>query len=196
MTNTKQFNEVLTKISYVFKKGIYVLENQFILPNEKSDDELVGSFALILTDKCKDALTEVLGETEEAYAITDVKAAKTNIEGYYFPIQDADVIKNYNSQLDAIFDEFENEEEFDVLNLSEQDYEAFISGDTIRLANPYGSDLEINKSMFPLLTEKNIKNFHYMMKDDENSVSTTLSVWIDTDWFTIYDNLMYINLVI
>lgn len=187
-------NDVLTKISNVFKTDMYVLDYCHCMGGIESEEKTVGENLLMLSPNTIEIFKESFPDHSNIF-FKDIKKSKQDLQEFIeTKIRENEmneVSKRRNILLNFIkkCDKWENfhfsEEQINVLYKECGTLELF--GD-----DKDKSTILISKSIFPMITEKNINDVCYHVLDDKNDGMGNLMLSYDTDYFQIYSLIRFV----
>lgn len=190
------FNDLMTKISNVFKSDLYILNNKYCIGGAESEDKNITQIVCILTPDCSELIKETFQESDVIY-IKDVKKVKDNIEEFsslkIFDSEKKDLIKQRDKVLDFAlkvdnWKSFEfSDEDIESIFSDGKAYELFTENDKI-------PSVTVSKSLFPMVKEKVANFLYYQIYIPENEDDLIhLITSFDTEWFQIYNLIQYIK---
>lgn len=186
-------SEFLTKISYVFKSDIYVIDHKYILGGPSSETKNIGKMCCVLTEETSNLLkTEV--SDKDFFVIINVKEAKKNLqENLNENIWEStkDIAKDTLKDFKKVIKKITEWKEFTFDEKSHDDF--FNKNITVKACDKETeTPISISKNMFPMLTEKNLEKLGYKL-DTSGEYTDNLITKFDTDFFTIYEILYFLN---
>lgn len=199
MAKPLTFNELLTKLSNVFKKDMYIYKYKFCIAGNDSDAETEGSFICTLNEEYADLIKSLYKDKEYIF-FSDVKKAKKEPETYITSINDdfsQHIIKKKFDSLNKVISKSNGWEE---LKLSEDDVnEIFFERKLFPLFkdDKTKATFDLAKSAFPIISEKNINEYvimyNYLGTDEEDNISSLLFSY-SLEWFKVDEYIMYLEL--
>ena len=123
---TLKINDLFTKIQYVFKNDIFIIDNKYVIGGSKSELANVGEMFCVLNDDyielCKSEITET-----EAISINNIKDAKKDLSkevnyNIHTTVEESirTILKNRKNHI-------KNISEWKKLEFSESDYDDFFN---------------------------------------------------------------------
>ena len=199
MKEKNAYGDFLNKIVKIYKRDMYVLDNQFLLPGKVSDEELVGHMICVMNiEKIKSIISD-FGTT---YFISDIRAAKKamaeNTENTYVSTK---LLKSELESViktkDKLMNKISNIKSWDELIFDEETLNSiFTEGNTIELFKDDKKipSVTIRNSVFPLLTEKTATSIFYNVYKSNNDDIWYLTFMYNTDFFQCYNIITYIDM--
>lgn len=190
------FNDLMTKISNVFKSDLYILNNKYCIGGPESEDENITQIVCLLTPECSEIIKQTFPDSDVVY-IKDVKKIKDNFDDFsslkIFETEKKDLLKRRDKILDLAlkvdtWNSFEFTED-DIIDIFKEGmtYELFTNNDKI-------PSVTISKSLFPMVKEKGANSLYYQIyipESDDDLIHLITS--FDTEWFQIYNLIQYIK---
>lgn len=190
------FNDLMTKISNVFKSDLYILNNKYCIGGPESEDENITQIVCLLTPDCSDIIKQTFPDSDVVY-IKDVKKIKDNFDEFsslkIFETEKKDLLKRRDKILDLALKvenwcsfDFSDEDISNIFNEG-MTYELFTNNSKI-------PSVTISKSLFPMVKEKVAKSLYYQIYIPDNDDDLIhLITSFDTEWFQIYNLIQYIK---
>ena len=190
------FNDLMTKISNVFKSDMYILNNKYCIGGTESEEKNITQIVCLLTPECSDLIKETFPDSDVVY-IKDVKKIKDDLDEFsslkIFETEKKDLINRRDKVLDRAlkvdtWKSFEFSDE-DISNIFSEGmtYELFTNNDKI-------PSVTISKSLFPMVKEKGANLLYYQIDIPDNDDDLIhLITSFDTEWFQIYNMIQYIK---
>jgi len=190
------FNELMTKISNVFKTDVYILNNTYCIGGSESEEKNITQIVCLLTPESSELIKQTFPDTEVVY-IKDVKKIKDDLEEFsslkIFESERKDLIKRRDKILDLAL----KVNAWMSFNFTDEDIEnIFSEGMTYELFtdNDKIPSVTISKSLFPMVKEKAANALYYQIYIPDNDDDLIhLITSFDTEWFQIYNLIQYIK---
>ena len=188
-----KLTELFTKISYVFKTDIYVLQHKYIVGGSDSNLKNTGTMICILNEETSELMKREVSEKDFFY-IKNIKEAKTDLEDNLvldiLPTTKSGVEEN----LKSLIKEKNKVKNWGSITLTEDEYDDFFNKNiSINICKDETlTPIVVCKNMFPMLTEKNFENLKYYLKINGEFTDNLLTKF-DTDYFELYNFLYYLN---
>ena len=188
-----KINDLFTKISYVFKNDIFIINNKYVIGGSKSELANVGEMFCVLNDDyielCKSDITET-----EIISINNIKDAKKDLSKEVNYNIHTTVEENIRTILKNRKNHIKNISEWKKLEFSESDYDDFFNkGLNVELFKDKKlPSITINKNIFPLLTEKTFENFSYNVKINDELCKFICK--LELPFFTLYMIYFYLDI--
>lgn len=188
-----KFDDLVTKIGYVYKNDVFVIKNKYLLGGPISEDKNIGSMICELSEESIEGLLEKLGDKAiDFYKIKEIKKIKKDFNGNYedtiLPTT-KELMLGRKKKFTSLINDVTN---WTPLTLSDEEKDRFFNqGLSISLPSNNGVDLELRTSMFPMLKEDNLSDLYYDINYDEELTMVITKFTIPH--FTIYTVLSYLN---
>ena len=200
MAKALDFNMLLTKLSNVFKHDMYIYNNKYCIGGTESENENEGQILCVLNQEASDLLKSIY--KSDYISFSDIKKAKKEPEVYMSIVKDSITQKLIKTQYESLqneIDKKENKCKWNTLELSESDIEDIFVNRNLHAF--FENDdkvptVELVKSTFPLLSEKNVGDTEIMYKSfgkDENDIAS-LVIGYPTELFYVYNYIMYFSM--
>lgn len=190
------FNDLMTKISNVFKSDLYIINNKYCIGGNESEEKNITHLLCILNDDCSKLVKDIFPDNEIVY-IKDVKKIKEDIEQFssldIFETEKEDIIKRRDIILNLAL-KIDSWKDF---NFTDEDLnDIFNEGKTFELFTEENNipSVIISKSLFPMIKENTANKLYYQIfvPENENDLVQLITSF-DTDWFQIYNLIQYIK---
>ena len=188
-----KLTDVFTKLSYVFKTDLFIINKKYVIGGSDSNLKNVGTMMCELSDDSIEVIKEELPDSDMIY-IKNIKDAKKNL--------DDNIVINIlpttkNNMLDSLEDTIKMIDKckrWDNFKLSEEEYKDFFDKSiTIQVCKDETvTPISIAKVLFPMLTEKNFENLVYNLKTD-GEYTDNLITKFEIEYFTLYNILYFLN---
>ena len=186
------YNDFLNKVLKIYKKDMYVIDNQYLLPGKYSDEELTGHTLCIINIE---NISE-LAKPSKLYFLSSVKDAKVEFDKFckteFNSIEEKDIQDKYKSLLSTI----NSINTWDELIFTDEEKNAlFANGETLDLFK-YDKKIpsvKISKSVFPLITEKGNTSIYYNVKKTDEEMYRLVFKY-QTEYFQFFNILYYLDL--
>lgn len=198
MAKKNYLSDLLIKLSTVFPKDAYIINNMYCMEGPLSKPETAGYYLCALTPEVTNYLKEELKSNEIVY-LKSIKNAKTD-----FNEPNVQILKNE----DDIYEIEENmkklksivmdpSNEWKQFNFTEEELISLF--DDCKFVTLFANDslippISISKSLLPLMTKKNMNSSIYttkLCKGDEEL--TKLIIDFDHELFHMYMMYEYLN---
>lgn len=199
MAKELTINEVLTKLAYIFKKDMYVINHSIVIGGMDTEIINPGSFLV----KLKSEFIEVFKKEFEGKSLiyfSDVKKAKKEPEKYIFTNTEL-IFKNiedkeeYEGRKNKLLSETDRIKSWNKVEFTEEQLELLYEASTnVKLFETVKEvpSLVITKSVFPLITEKNVDILYYSITEEKRYDNMYKIVFTyDIDFFTVYNLIFY-----
>lgn len=203
MATKKQLTskDILNKLSGIFKKDIYIVNNLYCIGGNITEKETTGISMCILTTDIAEILKEEFGSYRIIY-IEDVKKEKAVLDtdkGLYLKVkftkEEEKVILNNVDNLNNTIKKIETWEKF---NWTDDEVVAILdSGDMITLFTDSKDipELFVSKVVFPGIAKNNISSLYYSVyKSKDLKGVYELVTSLDIDIFQLYTITRFIDL--
>lgn len=182
----KTFRDLLVKLNNVFSSDMYLVNCLYVIAGKESDEDNKGYYLCKLTPEliaiCKDGL-----DPNKVYFISDIRSAKDDLSTYMKEVESAEEIAESNKRIKFIEDYVNKTETWNNFPFTEIDIKNIFSDG---LCEDFFEDdantptITLSKSLFPLVTEKNVNRLYYnfFVKEDY----ADLLVSFDFDFFNLY----------
>lgn len=153
----------LMKIVNIFPKDMYLVHNWCAIAGTESDDENRGLYICILNSDVRELLNKSFPNNPVIYikSVRDAKADVTKID----EVLDEKIIKNIENTVDSFMKSFNNYDTWETFNFTETEInDLFEERKSLMLFenDENRSPLIISKSVFPLITGKNINDVKFV----------------------------------
>lgn len=193
--------DILNKLSSIFKKDIYIVNNIYCIGGNITEKETTGISFCILNTDIAETLKEEFGNYRILY-IEDIKKEKASLEtdkGLYLKVKfsknEEKVILNTIENLNNIIKRIDT---WDKFNWTESEIVAILdSGDMITLFtdNKNIPELFVSKVVFPGIAKNNINSLYYSVyKSKDLKGIYELVTSLDVDIFQLYTITRFIDL--
>ena len=193
---TFTFNDLMTKISNVFKSDMYIIGNKYCIGGAESEEKNITQIVCVLTPECTKLVQDIFNESEVVY-IEDVKKVKDDLEKFsslkIFGSEKDDLIKRRDKVLDLVM-KVDTWKSFNFTNEIIEDI--FTNGMTYELFTDEEEipSVTISKSLFPMVKEKGANELYYQIYIPDNEYDLIeLITSFDTEWFQIFNLIQYIQ---
>jgi hypothetical protein len=182
----KTFRDLLVKLNNVFSSDMYLVNCLYVIAGKESDEDNKGYYLCKLTPElisiCKDGL-----DPNKVYFISDIRSAKDDLSTYMKEVESVKEIDEINKRIKFIEDYVNKTETWNNFPFTEIDIKNIFSDG---LCEDFFEDddntptITLSKSLFPLVTEKNVNRLYYnfFVKEDY----ADLLVSFDFDFFNLY----------
>lgn len=182
----KTFRDLLVKLNNVFSSDIYIVNCIYVVAGKESDEDNKGYYLCKLTLELNDICKEEL-DPSKIYYISDIRSAKDDLASYLKEITDEEEISNINERIKFIENYVNKTEAWSNFPFTEIDIKNIFSDG---LCEDFFEDDEntptitLSKSLFPLVTEKNVSSLYYNFFVKENYAD--LLVVFNYNFFNLY----------
>lgn len=191
------FNDILTKVSNVFKADMYLLDYQFCLGGKESEDSTSYTSICILSPEAIELVKEMFPNNKDIL-FTNVKKAKTELAEYSKTDLSKTEIDNIIKRKESILQIVNNINTWNSFDFTEETWNDIIKeGKTIEMFENDDTipTVLIGKSVFPMVTVKNTSNLYYQLIKPKNEYDLyKLVTSFDTELFQIYTIIQYLKL--
>lgn len=180
------FRDLLVKVSNVFSTDMYIVNNTYLIAGKKSDENCMGYYLCRLSPDMTNLCNEKLNG-EKIYFISNIKNAKDNLSDFSTEINDDKTILEIRKKIDDLLNKINAKETWEKFKFSKTDIDnLFVNNLSFDIFkdNDKIPNITISKSVFPLLTEKNVSDLYY--KVYLNNEYTTFVVSLDFPMFQLY----------
>ena len=188
-----KLTELFTKISYVFKTDIYVLQHKYTVGGSDSNLKNTGTMFCILNEEISELMKREVSEKDFFY-IKNIKDAKKNLEDNIVINILPTTKTNMLESLEDINKMISTCKKWDNFKLTEEEHKDFFDkAITIHVCKDETvTPISIAKVLFPMLTEKNFENLVYNLKTD-GEYTDNLITKFEIEYFTLYNILYFLN---
>jgi hypothetical protein len=173
---------------------MYIINNQYVIGGSESEENNSGYYLCRLSpcviEVCKD-----LFDSNKIYYISNIKNAKDKLNDYLSEVKNKSEIEDINKRIQDMLDCINKTETWKSFNFSENDitnlFENNISMNLFQ-DNKKIPEITISKSLFPLVTEKNVSDLYYNITTDKEY--NELIVSLDFPLFQLYMVYKYIDI--
>lgn len=187
------YSTLMTKIANIFKSDMYIINSTYCIGG-KDSEEKNNSYALCLLNKEYSDIIKELFPDEEIIYIKDVKKSKEDLSLVSTDIKEKEkILKRYKDLLEIVnsITAWEN------LKLPENAIKTvFKDGLTYELFKDEDiPSVLIAKSLFPMVSEKNIDTLAYNVIIPNNEFDLVkLVTSLNTEWFQIFNLIQYLQI--
>lgn len=198
MAKDLTLNDILTKITNVFKTDMYIVDDCICIGGNESEESNPGTFICFLTKQCSDIVKESFPNSR-VIQISDMRKAKTDLDNFSKELKgkQAHEIAELSDELYSVVKKPKTWNQFvdnDEIGITSDDMNDIMKNGNIKFIFNDNNDkpsIPIGKSLFPLVTSKNTSDIVYSyMTEDKNTGLHTFILSLDTDLFQIY-NIIY-----
>lgn len=191
-------NEILTKLAYIYTKDVYILAYKDCIGGKYSEELNEGLILSELDNDFSSILKDELGDKSYIY-ISDIKKAKKDPDIYIKKLS----ISEANDILEKFRDKnskFKNVKKWNTLNFSDEDVEDIFTLRNIHWLFDEDTDeinIQVAKSTFPLLSEKNAKDTdinYYTIKPKNTTELATIYLYYMTEHIKISEIIEYFDI--
>lgn len=192
------FGTILTKIAYVFKKDVYIIDYRYCMGGEESESENVGNYLCELNENTSVILKEIFPNSEIIY-FSDIKKAKKDLNAYSSTEIGDDIKEKINNRKKTLLKELDNVKKWKDFPFTEELlHKIFKNGETVELFTDDDSipSITISKTLFPLVTEKKYDSLVYSIswnEDDTDELCKFITSF-DTEILRLYGLFYFISL--
>jgi len=172
-----ELNDVLTKLSYIFPSDMYILDRKDVVEGKKSFERNDGHYTCSLSTEAVEVIKKYLPKKKYIY-ISDVKKAKKDLDEFLSTDIDDDTIMELEAERSRFLTKCEDIEIWNELNINEKIIDdIFIGKETTILIPEYNKlEIEVSKSLLPLITKKNINELRYSTRKVEGLPEVVVDV--------------------
>lgn len=187
-------NDILTKISSVFKTDMYILDYCHCIGGIESEDKTVGENLLMLSSNTIEVFKKSFPDKSNIF-FKDIKKSKQDLGEFVKTNINEHELKSALKRRDLLFDFIKKCNSWESFHFTEEQINVlFKECGTLEL---FGDDknkskILISKSIFPMITEKNINDVCYHVLDDKEDGMGNLILSYDTDYFQIYSLIRFV----
>ena len=190
--------DVFTKVSYIFKKDTYFIQNRYCIGGVESEGCNVSRFLCIFSPDVMNILKEEFQDNEVVF-ITDIKKVKKDYDTYL----KTDLSDEQKKEIIDIKDKMEKEilniDTWKPFNFSEDEAKNLIDFNNTHELFSDNTDVPavtISKAIFPIIKSTEVSSLYYNVKvpEDKNEL-VDLYVSYDTQWFQVYNKVQYIETI-
>lgn len=190
------FNDLMTKISNIFKSDLYIINNKYCIGGADSEDKNITQILCLLNQESSNLVKEQFPDTDIIY-IKDVKKIKENfdenIELKIFESEKNDLLNKRDKIMKLVL----NIDSWKSFEFTESDItDIFTDGKTFEMFTEDSNipNLTISKTLFPMVKEKTVNQLFYQIFIPDNEYELIqLVTSFDTEWFQIYNLIQYIK---
>ena len=196
MAKALDFFDILTKLSHVYSKDIYIINNKYIIGGKETEDETSSSFICSLNDELANVIKEKF-ENEDFIYIANIKKAKTEYEDNVRTGIRGDIKKTNLENFNKLYESISKVKWWKKLNLTEDQFNDLLkNNNTLELFKDDDENptVIITKDLLPLVNDKNYENIYYTLDTLEGNIER-LIISIDTEWMQIYDVVYYLDIL-
>jgi len=192
--------DVLNKLSTIFTKDMYLVQNRYCIGGNETEDETIGKSICILSPDIVDIFIDYFGNTQVIF-FENIKKAKSafGTEDEYKYVKVRMEERNKKQHIDAkdnlmkVIDSIKGWSQF---NFTEEELHSIMDeGTTVTLFN--NSDVPpvtVSKSIFPSIKAKDFDSLYYNVSKTRNLKNTyTFVLSYDHEIFQFYNILYYIK---
>ena len=182
----KTFRDLLVKLNNVFSSDMYLVNDIYVVAGKESDEDNKGYYLCKLTPEliaiCKDEF-----DPNKVYFINDIRSAKDDLASHINEVTDKGEIEKINKRIKFIEDYVNKTETWNSFPFTEVDIKNIFSDG---LCEDFFEDddntptITLSKSLFPLVTEKNVNRLYYNFFVKEDYADLLIS--FDFDYFNLY----------
>ena len=192
-TDRELINVILTKIKNVFKTDIGIINYKYVVGGPESEAANPGKYLVILEPEWTELLRRLIPDNNFIYINNIINAKK---EDDYCA---KECPFNYRHDMQTMMEsllEAQKGGEFQRFELNEDQLKYFFNNQltiTFKKKTDNLADININKTMFPMLTEKTLGNLSYYVKEKDELLTDMITQYI-SEWFIIVSKFEYICL--
>lgn len=201
-------NDVLTKISSILKTDMYLIDYCHCIGGKESEEKTVGENILLLSPKAIDLFKKQFPESPSIF-FSDIKKAKTDIatilegnkleeEEYWKVDIPENEKKEYVKRRDFLIDIIKKQDIWDNFSFTEEELNILYKKcGTIELFenDKNRNTVIISKSIFPMVSEKEVNNVCYTVFDDKDDEDMgNLLLCYDSEYFQIYSLIRFVKI--
>ena len=188
-----KLTDVFTKLSYVFKTDLFIIDKKYVIGGSESNLKNVGTMMCELSDDSIEVIKEELPDSDMIY-IKNVKDAKKNLDDNIVINILPTTKNNMLESLEDIIKMINKCKKWDNFKLTEEEYKDFFDKSiTIQVCKDETlTPISIAKVLFPMLSEKNFENLLYNLKTD-GEYTDNLITKFEIEYFTLYNILYFLN---
>ena len=193
--------DILLKLSYIFTKDMYLINNRYCIGGAETEDDLVSKCICILPPDIGNLFIDYFGANQVIY-FENIKKAKssygTEDEYKYVKIRlEERIKKQLTDNKDNLMKIINSIKGWDQFNLNEDQINSIMNdGNTLVLFkdDPEIPDVIISKSIFPLVKSKDFNNIFYSVFKARNLKNMyTLILNYDYSIFQFYNIIYYLK---
>ena len=191
-----QMDDILTKVSHIFKKDVYIVNHKYFISGEKSQDEIPGP-TLVTIDDGIESIKDFYKENNIIY-IEDIKKFKAGDKSLLRLVDDEDEIDLINRDLDTIIKLVDEVKSWDNLIIPEEYHETFFNeSEHIELFSWDDKipTLRASKVIFPTITIAKRNEWVYSYRKPDNKYDLNILLFQTlSDFALIQEAIGYIEL--
>ena len=184
------FKDLLTKLGNIFPGDLFIIDGQDVVEGRKSFVRNDGHYTCVLTPEAVECVKSEYPDYDYIY-IDDVKKAKTDPSTYIITNKKKMNLKNVDDEREIFLSNCEKIDSWNSLRIDEQTIDDIFEGKDVTIIIPKYDKTNVNlsKSLLPLVTKKNIDELRYSVRDVKTSTSEKIIDVIfsmDHEYFTLY----------
>ena len=194
MSKAITFRDILVKVTKVLPSDLYLINNEFIISGNKSNESTIGVYLYRLLPDAINACKEHF-DGNKIYYIKDGKAAKDSLNENYTEVNSDDEISHIRSKKEEIIKLVNKTKIWNTFNFTENEISSlFNTNSTLELFSDNDDipTVTVSKTLFPYVTEKNVSKLFYNVINSTEYTNLLLS--LDYEFFQIYMLYRYIDL--
>ena len=193
MNKEVTFRDLLVKIKNIFSTDIYLINNQYIIAGEKSSEDNLGYSLCVLSPDMIDICNNSF-DPYKIYYIKNITNAKDDLENNISEVSSLAERESVNYSLEEVINIKNKIETWDSFNFTEKQLdELFEDNMTINLFKDTDiPSVTISKSLFPLVTKKNVSDLYYSVIQDLQYINLMIS--FDFPLFQLYILYRYLDI--
>ena len=193
MAKEVTFRDLLVKIKNIFSTDIYLINNQYIIAGEKSSEDNLGYSLCVLSPDIINICNNSFDPCK-IYYIKNITNAKDDLENNISEVSSYSEKELVNYSLEEVINIKNKIETWDSFNFTEKQLdELFEDNMTINLFKDTDiPSVTISKSLFPLVTKKNVSDLYYSVIQDLQYINLMIS--FDFPLFQLYILYRYLDI--
>lgn len=190
-------NDILTKISNILKTDMYLMDYSYCIGGKESEEKTVGENILFLSPIAIELFKKQFPENPNVFFI-DIKKSKGDLEEFCKKDISENEKEEYIKRRDFLIHIIKNQDEWDSFSFTEEEIDILYKEcGTIELFkdDKKRNAVIISKSIFPMVTEKDINNVCFTVFDDKNDEDMgNLLLSYDSEYFQIYSLIRFVKM--
>jgi hypothetical protein len=193
--------DVLNKLSNIFTKDMYLIQNRYCIGGNETDDETAGKSICILSPDIMDIFIDYFGNTQVIFFENLKKAKATfNTEDEYKYVKVRIEERNKKQLIDnkdGLMKTIDSIKGWNQFEFTEKELDLIMNeGNVITLFKDNNDipEVTISKSIFPSIKQKDFSNVYYSVSKAKNLKNMyTLVLSYDHNIFQFYNIIYYIK---
>lgn len=190
------FNIVATKISSIFKNDIFIMNYMYCVGGIESESKNESQILLLFDTDVIEILKELFPDNPYIW-ITDIKGIKTDFNSCVKYLDKENGLEFELKRVQRLVDIMNNIKSWNTFDFTQEEKNSLLDErDTLILFkdNDKIPSLKVAKSLFPMVTDKNIDTLYYSIISKKDAQVTEMVTSLSTDYFQVYNLIQYISL--